>query len=103
MQIYQRSSRTSHKAFEGKRITIIFEIYPDKFQNKTNGITQRRFLRLCNPKYSALITELLGSDEWINDLSRLKELEKFAQNKDVLERFIEIKKKTKRNLQAIFV
>ena len=75
-----------------------FEIYPDKFQNKTNGITQRRFLRLCNPKYSALITELLGSDEWINDLSRLKELEKFAQNKDVLERFIEIKKENKKKL-----
>ena len=75
-----------------------FEIYPDKFQNKTNGITQRRFLRLCNPEYSALITELLGSDEWINDLSRLKELEKFAQNKDVLERFIEIKKENKKKL-----
>lgn len=77
-----------------------FEIYPDKFQNKTNGITQRRFLRLCNPKYSALITELLGSDEWINDLSRLKELEKFAQNKDVLERFIEIKKENKKKLAS---
>ena len=76
------------------------EIYPDKFQNKTNGITQRRFLRLCNPEYSALITELLGNDEWINDLSRLKELEKFAQNKDVLERFIEIKKENKKKLAS---
>ena len=75
-------------------LSSFFNLYPQKFQNKTNGITQRRFLRLCNPKYSSLITELLGSDDWIYDLSKLKELEKYAQNKDVLDRFIEIKKET---------
>ena len=79
-------------------LSSFFNLYPQKFQNKTNGITQRRFLRLCNPKYSSLITELLGSDDWIYDLSKLKELEKYAQNKDVLDRFIEIKKENKREL-----
>ena len=79
-------------------LSSFFNLYPQKFQNKTNGITQRRFLRLCNPKYSSLITELLGSDNWIYDLSKLKELEKYAQNKDVLDRFIEIKKENKREL-----
>ena len=81
-------------------LSSFYKAYPDKFQNKTNGITQRRFLRLCNPQYSALITELLGSDDWINDLSRLKELEKFTQNKNVLDRFIEIKKENKKELAA---
>ena len=75
-----------------------YKLYPNKFQNKTNGITQRRFLRLCNPKLSELITDLLGSEEWINDLSKLKELEKYADNKDVLDRFMDIKKENKKTL-----
>lgn len=75
-----------------------YKLSPNKFQNKTNGITQRRFLRLCNPKLSELVTDLLGSEEWITDLSKLKELEKFADNKDVLERFMDIKKENKQTL-----
>jgi glucan phosphorylase len=43
-----------------------------KFQNKTNGVTQRRWLAFCNPPLRRLITERLGSDEWITDLDRLK-------------------------------
>jgi hypothetical protein len=42
-----------------------------KFQNKTNGVTQRRWLAFCNPPLRRLITERLGSDEWITDLDRL--------------------------------
>lgn len=75
-----------------------YKLTPNKFQNKTNGITQRRFLRLCNPKLSELITDLLGSEEWITDLSKLKKLEKFADNKDVLDRFMDIKKENKKTL-----
>lgn len=43
-----------------------YKLYPERFQNKTNGITQRRWLALCNKELSDLITELLGSDKWIN-------------------------------------
>ena len=43
----------------------------DKFQNKTNGVTQRRWLAFCNPPLRRLITETLGNDEWITDLDRL--------------------------------
>jgi glucan phosphorylase len=47
-------------------------LYPaGKFQNKTNGVTQRRWLAFCNPPLRRLITERLGSDEWITDLDRL--------------------------------
>lgn len=75
-----------------------YDIYPEKFQNKTNGITQRRWLLLCNRELSSLITELLGSDAWITDLSRLKELEKYAEDDSVLDRFIAIKEIKKRQL-----
>lgn len=75
-----------------------YELYPEKFQNKTNGITQRRWLLLCNRELSALITELLGSDVWVTDLDKLKELEKYADDENVLNRFIAIKESKKKQL-----
>ncbi|MGN0601922.1 MAG: glycogen/starch/alpha-glucan phosphorylase [Oscillospiraceae bacterium] len=75
-----------------------YEIYPERFQNKTNGITQRRWLALCNPELSALITRLLGDDKWIKNLDELKALEKYGDNEDVLKEFIDIKKKKKSEL-----
>ncbi len=75
-----------------------YELYPEKFQNKTNGITQRRWLLLCNRELSALITELLGSDEWITELDKLKKLEKYSDDTSVIDRFIEIKETKKRQL-----
>ena len=56
------------------------ELDPGKFQNKTNGVTPRRWLAFCNPPLRALITEALGSDEWINDLDRLHGLSSFADD-----------------------
>ncbi len=75
-----------------------YTIYPEKFQNKTNGITQRRWLLLCNRELSSLITELLGTNEWITDLDKLKELEKYADDSNVLDRFISIKETKKKQL-----
>ncbi len=75
-----------------------YDLYPDRFQNKTNGITQRRWLALCNPELSALITELLGSKDWVTDLSQLKQLEKFADDKAVLKRFLDIKQVKREHL-----
>ncbi len=77
-----------------------YELYPNKFQNKTNGITPRRWMKLCNKELSAYITELLGNEEWVNDLSKLKELEKFADDEGVLNRITEIKKIKKDQLTA---
>ncbi len=75
-----------------------YELYPEKFQNKTNGITQRRWILLCNRELSALITELLGTDDWITNLDMLKDLEKYADDEIILNRFVEIKKEKKRQL-----
>ena len=75
-----------------------FSLAPEKFRNETNGITQRRWIALCNRELSALITELLGDDNWINDLDRLRELAKFADDEGVLRRFIDIKQGKKQQL-----
>ena len=72
-----------------------YELYPQKFQNKTNGITPRRWLKLCNPELSGLITELLGDDEWVYDLDRLAGLRKYADDKAVIKRFGDIKHRNK--------
>lgn len=75
-----------------------YKYYPDHFRNETNGITQRRWLALCNTELSALITELLGDDSWVTDLSKLKGLEKFADDENILRRFIDIKQGKKSQL-----
>ncbi len=79
-----------------------YSIYPERFLNETNGITQRRWLALCNMELSSLITELLGSDEWITDLDKLRELEKYADDEAILRRFIDIKQ-TKKSQLADFI
>jgi glycogen phosphorylase len=56
------------------------EIYPERFNNKTNGVTQRRFLLTANPSLSAVITDAIG-DDWIVDLSRLENLKPLAGDK----------------------
>lgn len=75
-----------------------YSIYPERFLNETNGITQRRWLALCNRELSGLITELLGTDKWIVDLDMLKELEKYADDEAILRRFIDIKQSKKAQL-----
>ncbi|MDR0983807.1 MAG: glycogen/starch/alpha-glucan family phosphorylase [Ruminococcus sp.] len=72
-----------------------YEFSPEKFQNKTNGITQRRWLGLCNPLLTEFYTELSGSDKFLTDLSELK---KIKYNNADLNRFIEIKQENKRRL-----
>ncbi len=74
-----------------------YAIYPERFKNKTNGITPRRWLGLCNPELSALITEKIGSG-WETDLDRLSELKKYVDDGDTIRRFNEIKYEKKRQL-----
>ena len=68
-----------------------FKLYPEKFNNKTNGVTPRRWLQYANPELTAYVDELLGSEEWKHDLYKLKGLEKFVDDEVVLDRFNEIK------------
>ena len=73
------------------------ELYPEKFLNKTNGITQRRWLLKANPELAVLITELIG-DKWVTDLYELKKLEQYLDDDNVLSRIAEIKLHNKERL-----
>ncbi len=71
-----------------------YEVYPEKFNNKTNGITQRRFLLHGNELLANYITEKIG-DEWITDLSQIKKFEQFVDNEQVQKEFMQIKYENK--------
>ena len=71
-----------------------YQVYPERFLNKTNGITQRRWLGLCNPELSDLITEKVGSDDWLIDLSKLSVLNNCLDG-HTINKFNKIKAKKK--------
>lgn len=75
-----------------------FVLYPNRFQNKTNGITQRRWLALSNPELATLLTRLLHTNSWLTDLMQLKKLEIYADDEAVLHEFMAIKQKKKAEL-----
>ncbi|RHZ79651.1 hypothetical protein Glove_143g17 [Diversispora epigaea] len=70
----------------------------EKFQNKTNGITPRRWLHQANPKLSDLITEKLGNKDWLKDLFKLKQLEKYVDDPDFKKRWVAVKGSNKARL-----
>jgi starch phosphorylase len=76
-------------------------LYPGKFQNKTNGITPRRWLLKSNPRLSTLITQKLGSEAWVCDLDKLRGLEKFAGEAAFQKEFMAIKRANKVDLAAV--
>jgi len=71
------------------------EIFPERFNNKTNGVTPRRWLQLCNPGLSALITDAIG-DGWIADLSELSKLRAFMEDIGFRDDFRKAKRNAKR-------
>jgi starch phosphorylase len=73
------------------------ELWPNKFTNKTNGITPRRWLKQCNPALAELISSKIG-DNWITHLDELKKIEKFAEDTAFQKKFADIKKKNKKRL-----
>ena len=72
-----------------------YEIWPGKFNNKTNGVTPRRWLNQCNPRLAALLTEQLGSDAWVRDLDYLKPLRDRVEDADLMERLAAVKHENK--------
>lgn len=74
-----------------------YELYPEKFHNVTNGITPRRWLLKANPMLAQLITDSIGED-WVTNLDKLKELEKFAKDGGFLSSLAKIKKANKEQL-----
>jgi starch phosphorylase len=74
-----------------------YALYPERFNNKTNGITQRRWLLKANPGLAGLITETIG-DDWITDLDRLRKLEKYADDTKFQQKWAKAKKIKKKRL-----
>lgn len=71
-----------------------YKFSPEKFNSKTNGITQRRWLKKANPELSEIITEKIG-DGWVKELYKLKDLEKYAEDRNLQEKWIKAKDKRK--------
>lgn len=76
-----------------------YKLYPEKFNNKTNGITFRRWIMACNPELSALITELIG-DGWKKDANELEKLGNFVNDDAVLDKLLAVKHEKKKQLEA---
>ncbi len=76
------------------------ELWPERFNNKTNGVTQRRWLAACNPDLAALISEKIG-DGWKTELDELERLAEFADDADFQARWRDIKQGNKQRLAAV--
>ncbi|QSX32871.1 glycogen/starch/alpha-glucan phosphorylase [Shewanella avicenniae] len=77
-----------------------YELWPEKFNNRTNGVTPRRWLAHCNPKLASLISSKLG-DSWVTDLSKLEGLNKFADNKTFGDAWYKVKQENKAALAKL--
>ena len=82
------------KLLKNRLLKDFADLYPEKFNNKTNGITPRRWLLGCNPELAELVTSVVG-EEWITDLGLLRGLEKVADDSSFQEKFMAIKRKNK--------
>ncbi|CAN1271499.1 Alpha-glucan phosphorylase 1 [Linum perenne] len=78
-----------------------YKLWPKKFQNKTNGVTPRRWIRFCNPALSKIITEWTGSEDWVLNTERLAELRKFADNKDLQNQWRAAKRENKMKVVSL--
>ncbi|HIR70574.1 MAG: glycogen/starch/alpha-glucan phosphorylase [Oscillospiraceae bacterium] len=90
-------ARLHTEILEKQLLKDFYEMYPEKFNNKTNGITQRRFLLHGNRLLADWVTDHIGS-EWITDLSRMKKLELFVDDKKAQHEFMNIKYQNKLRL-----
>ena len=83
---------------KNQELKDFYQMMPEKFNNKTNGITQRRFLMHANPLLADWVTEKLGTKEWITDLSKMSGLKEWLDDEEALKEFMTIKFKNKERL-----
>ncbi|ESW23291.1 hypothetical protein PHAVU_004G034400 [Phaseolus vulgaris] len=77
-----------------------YKLWPEKFQNKTNGVTPRRWIKFCNPLLSKIITEWIGTEDWVLNTEKLAELRKFVENEDLQLQWREAKRSNKVKVAA---
>ena len=93
-------ARLHTEILEKQELKDFYQMMPEKFNNKTNGITQRRFLMHANPLLADWVTEKLGTKEWITDLSKMSGLKEWLDDEEALKEFMTIKFKNKERLAA---
>ncbi len=86
---------------KNQELKDFYDIYPEKFNNKTNGITQRRWLGHANPNLAKLITDTIG-DKWYTNLSELEKLVPYADDEEFCKKFMDIKRQNKVELANYF-
>lgn len=91
-------ARLHTEILKKRELKDFYEMMPQKFNNKTNGITQRRFLLHGNPLLASWVTEKIGTDQWITDLSLIKGAEKYVDDPKAQKEFMEIKYQNKLRL-----
>jgi len=82
---------------KNSELNNFYRLYPEKFNNKTNGITFRRWLIACNPELAKFITDKIG-DGWIKDATELEKLQQFADDEETLKALVDIKHTKKKQL-----
>ena len=90
-------ARLHTEILEKEELKDFYDMWPEKFNNKTNGITQRRFLLHANPLLADWVTDKVG-DKWITDLSKIKGIKKYADDREAQKEFMKIKKANKKRL-----
>lgn len=91
-------ARLHTEILEKRELRDFYQMMPEKFNNKTNGITQRRFLLHANPLQAKWVTGKIGTDAWITDLAQITALDRYANDKKSQEEFMEIKLQNKLRL-----
>jgi glycogen phosphorylase len=83
---------------KNREMNLFYQFYPERFNNKTNGITHRRWLLKANPGLSGLITDAIGGSDWVSSPQKLEELMRFKNDSAFLEKLHEIKQANKERL-----
>ena len=91
-------ARLHTEILKARELKHFYQMMPEKFNNKTNGITQRRFLMHGNPRLAAWVTDKLDTDLWATDLSLMEGLKEYTDDERALEEFLDIKYKNKERL-----
>ncbi len=91
-------ARLHTEILKNQELRDFYQMMPQKFNNKTNGITQRRFLMHGNPLLADWVTDKLGTKDWITDLSLMSGLKKYADDKEAQKEFMDIKFRNKERL-----
>ena len=73
-------------------------MFPKKIQNKTNGVTPRRWLLACNPKLADLIKDTLGDEDFITNMTTLRDLANYTSEDGFIKKFVDIKRENKKKL-----